>query len=259
MVTKMTSPKSGIKLIHIRHATSVIMINGKKILIDPMLSGKESLPPVPLTGNKLKNPRTELPYSPEQIIENIDYLLLTHLHFDHFDKKALEKISGKIPVYASDADCRRLRGMGFSATFPIENKSEINGIGITRYPAVHGKGFLKSMMGKGSSYLLDINGFKIFLTGDNLLTNSLKDILINTKPDVVIANAGAAKFRIGKAITMSVKDIQAVSKILPESKIYVVHLDALNHCTESRDYCKNQLLGYSNIYLPDDGEEIDLN
>lgn len=39
---------------HVRHATSFIKLGKMHILIDPMLSEKHSLPPVPFTRNKLK-------------------------------------------------------------------------------------------------------------------------------------------------------------------------------------------------------------
>jgi Cft2 family RNA processing exonuclease len=83
--------------------------------------------------------------------------------------------------------------------------------------------------------------------------------LLATKPDVVIANAGAAQFKFGKPITMSITDVQEISKILPDSKIIVVHLDVINHCAEKRDYCKTQIQGYTNIYLPSNGETMNIN
>ena len=254
--TQMTYSQSSIKLFHIRHATSIIEINNKKILIDPMLSAKDSLPSVGLADNKLKNPRTDLPFSADSIVKNIDYLLLTHLHFDHFDSKAIQILSKQTPVLCSKPDVKKLTNLQFSTIYTIDNEFETDSIRLTQFPATHGKGLLKYMMGKGSSYLIEYKGFKIFLTGDCLLTDSLKNILTKTKPDIIIANAGAAKFKFGKPITMSLKDIQEISKILPNSKLFVVHLDALNHCSESRKYCQEQIAEYPNIYLPADGEEI---
>lgn len=247
-----------IEFVHIRHATSILKIGNKEILVDPMLSAKESLPTVKTVNNELKNPRTELPFNTDSIVINVDYLLLTHLHFDHFDKEAIATLSKKIPVLCSKTDVKDIKKSGFSLTNPIENEYEIDGIKITQYPAIHGKGMLKYMMGKGSSYLIEYKGFKIFLTGDCLLTNFLKNNLIKTAPDIVIANAGAAKLKFGKPITMSMKDIQEISKILTGTKILVVHLDALNHCTETRTYCKEQIRDYPNIYIPNDGEQVGL-
>jgi hypothetical protein len=86
----------------------------------------------------------------------------------------------------------------------------------------------------------------------------LKNRIATIKPGVIIANAGAARFKIGKPITMSIKDIQEMAELCKETKIVVVHLNALNHCSETRDFCKKRIGNYSNIYLPDDGEIMNL-
>jgi L-ascorbate metabolism protein UlaG (beta-lactamase superfamily) len=250
---------AAIRLIHIRHATSIIEMGERKFLVDPMLSNKESLPPVPLTGNKLRNPLSDLPFSLDTLIDEIDYLLLTHLHFDHFDKKAIERIPKTKTVLCSSEDSKKLKKMGFSKIQPIDETVEIDGIKIKRYSAIHGRGILTYLMGKGSSYLIDYNGFKLFLTGDSILTKRVKNTMIEVAPHLIIANAGAARFRFGKPITMSIKDVQAVSGILPNSKIVVIHLDTLNHCTESSDFCKTQIKDYQNLFIPADGEQIVVN
>lgn len=244
--------------LHLRHATSILILDNMAILIDPMLSEKEMLPPVILSSNKLRNPLKSLPVTMEEGIKSIDYLLITHLHFDHFDQKAIEVLPKEIPIICSKADFKKLHRIGFSSIHSIEKESDISGIAINRFPAVHGKGLLKPLMGKGSSYLLTTNGFKIFLTGDCLWTETLKNRIVALNPDIIIANAGAARFKIGKPITMSIKDIQEMAELCNETKIVVVHLDALNHCSETRDFCKKRVKNYSNIYLPNDGEKMDL-
>lgn len=246
-----------IEFVHVRHSTSIIKIGNKEILIDPMLSPIESLPTVKTVNNELKNPRTELPFNTDNMVKKVNCLLLTHLHFDHFDKEAVATLSKKIPVFCSKTDVKGIKKAGFLMIHPITNEYEIDGIKIIQYPAIHGEGILKYMMGKGSSYLIEYKGFRIFLTGDCLLTSTLKNNLIQTKPDIVIANAGAAKLKFGKPITMSIKDIQEISKILTGSEILVVHLDAINHCTETRAYCKEQIRDYPNIYIPNDGEKVE--
>ncbi len=248
-----------VRFIHIRHATSILMINNNNYLIDPMLSEKESLPPILLTSTKLNNPRVVLPYSIDNIVSKTDFLLLTHLHFDHFDKKAIETIPKITSILCSKSDSDKIRKFGFSSIHSIESSYNFNGIKISRYSAIHGNGLLKYLMGKGSSYLIEYNEFKIFLTGDCILTNSLRNNLISTKPDIVIANAGAAKFKYGKPITMSITEIKEISKIVENAKVIVIHLGALNHCSETRNYCKDQIRDYSNIYIPNDGENILLN
>ena len=243
----------------IRHSTAIIEIEGKKIVMDPLFSDIEKLPPVPLTKNKLRNPRTGLSFSIDDIIKDIDYLLLTHLHFDHFDKDAIARIPKSTKVLSASFDSNRIKKLGYTNIYSIENDFEIDRFKIRRYPAKHGKGLLNVMMGKGSSYQIDYDGFKIFITGDCILTHSLKQYVTETNPDIIIANGGATSFRFGKPITMSIKDILEISKILKDTKIILIHLDALNHCTESRDFCKEQVKDCPNIVIPDDGETIKIN
>lgn len=51
--------KASIRLL--RHATLVIEINHKKLLVDPMLSPKNGLDPVQNCGNEIRFPMVELP------------------------------------------------------------------------------------------------------------------------------------------------------------------------------------------------------
>jgi len=62
------------------HATFFIQLNGVRLLIDPVLS---DLPFVP---------RFVFPSYPIERIRNIDYLLLSHDHRDHCDKKTLQEV-----------------------------------------------------------------------------------------------------------------------------------------------------------------------
>jgi L-ascorbate metabolism protein UlaG (beta-lactamase superfamily) len=247
-----------IRFTHIRHASSLVEVGGKKIIIDPMLSDKQRLPSIILTKNKQKNPLTDLPFDVENISTGIDHVLLTHLHFDHFDTTAIQKIPKAASIICSKPDRKKLQKLGFSNIHPVSGPISIDDLGIERYPARHGRGLLRLLLGRGSSYVLVYKGVKIFITGDCLLTKALKKELIETKPDIVIANGGAAAFKFGKPITMTIKDIQQISKLLPNSKIFVVHLDTLNHCAETRLHYFDQMKAYPAIHIPADGETIEV-
>lgn len=239
---------------HFRHATSRIVFGEIAILIDPMLASKETLPAVPLASNSFKNPLIDLPFTSKEIIEKADVLLLSHLHFDHFDLQAITLIPKGTNVLCASFDKKKLEKYGFKNINVIDQNLDYKGISFTQFPAIHGKGLFKYLMGKGSSYLLEQNGFKLFLTGDCLLIDSLKENLKEIKPDVVIVNAGAARFIIGQPITMSIKDVIEIAELLKESKIIVVHLDVINHCSESREFCVEQTKNIPSILIPKNGE-----
>lgn len=67
----------------IRNATLLIYFGGKKILVDPMLSKKGSLKPVPFTLNRVKIPTVPLPVPLNEMI-NVDAILVTHIHYAPF-------------------------------------------------------------------------------------------------------------------------------------------------------------------------------
>ena len=65
----------------LRHATLIIQLNGKKILIDPMLSAKDEMEPVQNCGNDTRIPMVDLPIDSTdltEILKGIDAAVVTH-------------------------------------------------------------------------------------------------------------------------------------------------------------------------------------
>lgn len=78
----------------IRNATLKIQYGGKIILLDPLLGEKGSS----VSALKVnKNPRVHLSMPVMEILENLDYVLLTHVHIDHYDDAAKKLISKSMP------------------------------------------------------------------------------------------------------------------------------------------------------------------
>lgn len=77
------------KIQQIRNATIIIEYAGKRFLVDPVLGEKGSFAPFPFSHHQeLRNPLHDLPMKAEEIVNNIDCVLLTHLHLDHIDNTA---------------------------------------------------------------------------------------------------------------------------------------------------------------------------
>ena len=80
------------KITQIRNATQIIDYAGKTFLIDPMLAPKGTYPGFEGTVNShVRNPMVELPLPLEDIID-VDAVLLTHTHPDHWDETAVNSI-----------------------------------------------------------------------------------------------------------------------------------------------------------------------
>ena len=99
----------------IRNATLVVEYAGKKFLIDPMLAEKGAYPPFPNAPRQdQNNPLVELPTSVDNIIKDVDAVIVTHLHYDHWDEAAKEVLPKDIKLFSqNEEDATEIRNAGF--------------------------------------------------------------------------------------------------------------------------------------------------
>ena len=72
------------------HSSYLLQIDGKKILVDPVFSG--SVSPLKITNKAFGG--TDI-YTANDIPE-LDYLVITHDHWDHLDYETVTKIRSKV-------------------------------------------------------------------------------------------------------------------------------------------------------------------
>lgn len=72
------------------HSSYFIQIDGKKILVDPVFSGNAS----PVTFTTKAFPGSDL-YTTDDIPE-LDYLIISHDHWDHLDYETVKKLNPKV-------------------------------------------------------------------------------------------------------------------------------------------------------------------
>lgn len=73
------------KIVWLGHASFFIQLSNVRILIDPMF------------GNLAVGKRySDLPVDPNKLL-NIDYILVSHAHYDHCDKKSIKLLAGNNP------------------------------------------------------------------------------------------------------------------------------------------------------------------
>ncbi|MCY8273511.1 MBL fold metallo-hydrolase, partial [Bacillus sonorensis] len=93
------------KITQIRNATLLVEYAGKMFLIDPMLAEKGTYPPFP---NSLRqdqnNPLVSLPMSMDHIINDLDAVIVTHLHLDHFDDAAKDVLPKDIKMFVQNEE-----------------------------------------------------------------------------------------------------------------------------------------------------------
>ena len=211
-------------LIWFGHSSYFIQVEGKRILVDPVLSGVAS--PVSFSTNAFKG--TDI-YTTEDI-PLIDYLFISHDHWDHMDYETLVKLKPKIKrIICGLGTGEHLEYWGYHKDVIIEKdwNEEIileDGFVVNTTPARHfsGRG-LKRNKALWVSFVLQTHGLKIFIGGDSGYDKHFKEIGENFGPfDLAILENG--QYDISwKYIHMMPGEVLKAAKELNARKLLPVH------------------------------------
>jgi L-ascorbate metabolism protein UlaG (beta-lactamase superfamily) len=244
----------------IRNATLHLRLGGRCVLVDPMLDPAGARPPVEDTPNPVRNPLVELPEPPEVVAGGLDAVIVTHLHRDHLDDTAIELLRKDLPVFGQPEDVDRLRGHGFGDVRPVADALDWHGMRIARTPARHGTGRIGELMAPVSGFVLAAPDEPVlYVAGDTIWCDEVAETLDAHEPDVVVVNAGAARFLEGAPIVMTADDVVTVARHAPGARVVVVHLEAINHCPLTRADLHQRLHDEGltgRVTVPEDGAEV---
>lgn len=155
-------------LVWFGHSSYFMQIDGKTMLVDPVFSGSAS--PFSFMVKSFEGSDV---YTPDDFPE-IDYLFITHDHWDHLDYKTVLKLKPKVgKIITSLGTGAHLEHWGFAPEQIIEkdwNESAVldSGFVITATPARHfsGRGF-KRNQAIWASFVLQTPSKNIFIGGDS--------------------------------------------------------------------------------------------
>jgi L-ascorbate metabolism protein UlaG (beta-lactamase superfamily) len=237
------------KVTLIRNATLLLEVGARRILVDPMLRNARSTPPIEDTPNQVPNPLVELPLPAEELVRGLDGCIVTHLHGDHFDVRAIELLPRDLPILTQPASEQRLHDEGFTDVTAFPHTGEWLGLGVTRVDGRHGTGELGESLGPVSGFVLD----SLYIAGDTIWCDEVRRAIDHHRPRIVIVNAGSARFNEGDPIVMTVGDVRRV-RAASSGAVVAVHLEAMNHCLETRA----DVRAVDGVLVPEDGELLDL-
>ena len=244
-------------------------IDNIKIACDPVLCAKGHVQDY----GYFQSTRLNNPIFTEKDFTDINLWLLTHNHEDHIDKYGFKMIKKDATIYAHKSLKPFFQVNGYKNISYLDwnEQAEFSAAGITlkikAVPAIHAKKrFLGAKIGNGNGYFVEISKseFKyfIYITGDAVYNNQVKEYFKNKKIDLIIANAGSAMIgksfisRIVGRITNSGADIGKMASALHPRMLIPVHWGTFSHYSETID--GNDFSEFKNIKVIEVGESLDL-
>ncbi len=220
-----------------------ISFNGMSILTDPtfgegekaFLMGDPNEKFNLLKGPNIKHHKRLTPF-PGVDVTDLDLVLISHAHEDHFDQTAQSKLLKNQNFITPVADVSKVKALGFSQVKGLawgasqiisEGDSQVKITAINAYHSTNK--LMQPILGEGNGYWLEFTQgdwrLTLYWTGDSFATEQVYQSL---KPlgqlDILIPHLG----RVGTSgplgqISMGADEVVALAKMLKPKKVLPIH------------------------------------
>lgn len=196
------------QITYLGHSSLLIVTAGKRLLIDPFISGNEK------ASGKIE-------------ISDLkpDYILLTHAHQDHtLDVVEIGKMNTSTTVVSNFEIATYYENRGIKAHPMNHGGSWKFDFGTLKFVnAVHTSSFPDGTYGgQPGGFILSSQGKHIYIAGDTALTMDMKLIPMSFKLDIAV-------LPIGDNFTMGVNDAITASDFIECNKIMGYHYDTFGY------------------------------
>lgn len=118
------------RVTYVGHATVLLELSGLRVLTDPVLRAR------------VAHLRRQAPAPDGRVAEDVDVVLLSHLHLDHADLPSLRRLGFETPVLAPPGAGAFLERRGFTAVTELAPGSSISigGLRVAAVEARHARG-----------------------------------------------------------------------------------------------------------------------
>jgi L-ascorbate metabolism protein UlaG (beta-lactamase superfamily) len=216
-------------------ATVVIRYAGFTILTDPnfLHAGDHVHLGYGLTSRRRTNPALEMEDLPP-----LDFVLLSHLHGDHFDRVAERRLNKATPIISTRHAVRYLRRKGFTSAHELRTWEKISitkgraRLGLTAMPGTHAPGPLAKVLPPVMGSMLEFGApegevhLRLYISGDTLIHKHLKEIpRYYPGIDLALLHLGGTKV-LGIMVTMDAgQGVEAIRLIEPRTAIPIHYND----------------------------------
>lgn len=256
------------KITQVRNATIIVEYNETKFLIDPWLGPKDYMKGFESALNsQIRQPRVELPFEIEKTVD-VDAVILTHFHPDHFDEYAVNALNKNIKFFVqSQKDLEIIKSYGFKNLEVMTQQGiDYKNIKLYKTDCQHGKREIIKPLCESIGMPYDAMGvvFKsnnektLYVAGDTIWCDEVSEAIDKFEPEIIVVNACAATVINGERLIMNIDDVRQVIKKAPKSTIIASHMDTVSHLTVTRKDLEEfrEKESVKNLLIPDDGEVL---
>ncbi len=162
----------------IGHASFLVQTHEVNVLIDPNWSKWLKV------IKRLKQPGFEIHHLP-----SIDFVLVTHAHFDHLDRRTLRRVAADQPIVVPMGVGNLVHDLGFHIVHELDywQTVELGPLKISLTPCHHwGARFLADLHRDFGGFVIAANGRTIFHCGDSAYFPGFREIGDRYRIDIAL-------------------------------------------------------------------------
>jgi L-ascorbate metabolism protein UlaG (beta-lactamase superfamily) len=191
-------------------ATTILRMGPFALLTDPnfLHRGQRAY-----LGKGLSSRRLTEPSRQPDGLPDLDAVVLSHLHGDHFDRVARRELDHALPVLTTESAVRPLRRWGFEAAQPMKPWDDTTmtrddwSLRVTSVPGVHAPGPARFLLPPVMGTVLELSRgagpvHRTYITGDTLCRPWLAEVTRRMGPlNALVAHLGGTRL-LGLLVTM---------------------------------------------------------
>jgi len=215
-------------------ATTLLRLGTSTMLTDPnfLHRGQWAYLGHGLASRRRSEPALDIPDLPQ-----LDAIVLSHLHGDHWDRRARCGLDRSLPVLTTPAAARTLHRQGFAAaeglatwerrTLPAPGAD----VTVTALPGRHGRGLARFLVPPVMGSLVEFGRagappFRLYISGDTLMVDELSEIPRRCGPiDAAVLHLGGTTLPGGLVVTMDAMQGADLVELIGAATNVPVHYD----------------------------------
>jgi L-ascorbate metabolism protein UlaG (beta-lactamase superfamily) len=220
--------KNDINVIYLGGPTIILEIDGLRLMTDPTLDPAGEVFTI---NDKPAYSKIEGPAKVD--IGKIDAVLLSHdQHGDNLDNAGRKFLTLVPKTFTTRTGAERLQGNAIGLA-PWETVMLKDKITIISTPARHGPAGSEHLTGDVTGFIVATKETQIYITGDTVFYDGIKEVAEKFNPKYIFIFAGAAKPRGPFNVTMGTNDAIDTAFAFPGATIIPVHFEGWSHYTET--------------------------